>query len=133
MGYSLFKITWNEPFYAVVRFDSVMGDKMLCEPPTSQTIVGNYPPFSVEDKSVPSVFTIRPNPSDGVFVINSAQPFFHVTAEVFDVLGKELLRTTGDILPEQAMTIDLRDEAVGTYYVRIHFGELVEVIQLIKQ
>ena len=63
-------------------------------------------------------FKIFPNPSPGIFTINSSDPstLLRVTTiEVYDVFGREIFQSTN---LSQATTLDLTSYPKGIYFVR---------------
>jgi photosystem II stability/assembly factor-like uncharacterized protein len=133
IGFSMFKIITDELYYSIVRFDSVRSEKMLCEPLPTETIIGNYPPFSAPDDGLESILTIQPNPSEGMFTLRSSVPLWKTSVVILDILGKEVYALITDILPDQPLMLNLSGAASGTYYLRIEQGEIHQTIPIIKK
>ena len=72
--------------------------------------------------------TIYPNPTKGDIHIKSASEVTRV--EIFNTLGVCVKELTGD---ESTQTIDMSLLAKGIYIVRIHNGNKMETIHLVKQ
>lgn len=66
----------------------------------------------------PTVFTLSPNPSDGIFKISSEKPVLGV--EVVDPQGQVVANIA---LDAQRTKLDLRSAANGLYVVRLHFAD----------
>ncbi len=68
-------------------------------------------------------FAIFPNPTNGMSYIRSAE---EVMVKVYNVVGVEVLRTTG-------YNIDLNDQPNGLYFVNITTNKTTKLIKLIKE
>ncbi|MFI5164343.1 MAG: T9SS type A sorting domain-containing protein, partial [Bacteroidia bacterium] len=69
-------------------------------------------------------FNISPNPSTGIFTINSSDPStsLRVTdVEVYDVFGREVYQSKNP--PIQSRTLDLSSYPKGIYFLRIKENE----------
>lgn len=79
-----------------------------------------------EDES----FILYPNPTTGRFEVRSEQAG-STTIAVFNLLGVEVYRISGQNDPSSAWTIDLRDLPTGLYLVRVKSGSK-ESIQKVR-
>jgi hypothetical protein len=73
-----------------------------------------------------------PNPSDGIFTINSDNVIDAETVfSVFNALGEKVMTGVHDNTSDKLLTIDLRNFSSGVYYfIRTH-GNVTEKIKLI--
>ncbi len=78
-----------------------------------------------------NVFSVYPNPSQGVFHISSTSKLNQILhLEVFNYLGETILRETQS---SSSFIIDLSKTMAGVYFVKINQGEFSKTIRLIKQ
>lgn len=138
IGSSVFSIKWHEPFCDIVRFDSAFAEGTACNEgingTMTETIVGNYPGCSliVTGTDENPGFLIRPNPSNGLFVVTGVEPKNVISLTVLDVLGNVIHEDRGPVSAEQTITINLEKESAGAYYVRINSGTTIETIKIVK-
>ncbi len=78
---------------------------------------------SVEEADAAGAFSVYPNPSDGLFLIENLKNFDINKIEVYDVLGRLVKFENGD---EFSGTIDLSAQVDGAYFMKIstESGEL---------
>jgi hypothetical protein len=137
IGYSVFVLKNSELFYDTVRFDSASAGASLCGPGikgnATETIIGKYPPATVDSYDIHSAFTVRPNPSDGKFVIHSSGESYNVAISVLDILGRVISDRGQEITKERPAIIDLSNEVAGTYYIRILHDGIIQTISVVKK
>ncbi|HTF03981.1 MAG TPA: M43 family zinc metalloprotease [Bacteroidia bacterium] len=74
----------------------------------------------VQDLSLSHVFTLYPNPTDGMVTLDfggAAPSDYDVT--VFNTLGEKVKQVHLDMLSEQTFQLDLRDQSAGLYFVEV--------------
>lgn len=96
------------------------GDQVLRLDMTASDFNVNWIEFdlvsSVEEADAAGVFSVYPNPSDGLFLIESLKNFNIVKVEVYDILGRLVLVENND---EFSGTVDLSAQADGAYFMKI--------------
>ena len=75
------------------------------------------------EKSNHSKISVLPNPSAGLFEVNSVKPVRKI--EVFDFAGRK-------INAQNDLIINLSDHATGIYFLKIYSEGLTEVIKVLK-
>jgi hypothetical protein len=67
-----------------------------------------------------SDFTIHPNPAENFFVIESTAKTTYASVEIFDQLGRSLLRRNAvDFTKDNKVTLDISGLSSGMYYLRV--------------
>jgi len=71
---------------------------------------------SVEEADEAGAFSVYPNPSDGLFLVENLKNFKIDKIEVYDVLGRLVLVEKGD---KFSGTLDLGNQTDGAYFLKI--------------
>jgi len=102
-----------------------------CISTVSRTITSVCAPLGIEDFT-DNVITVSPNPSNGLFTIQSTNNLDHVTMTVFDIRGR-IIRTDSDFnLDSLGRAIDLSDCQSGMYLLRVSGTDFKQIHKLIK-
>jgi hypothetical protein len=116
--------TNTSTFVLVAQTGSILGEREVCidvtangcalNGCTSVTVTGTT---GIDETSTKPWFTVRPNPSTGLFEM---APSDRATATtdlvVFDAMGREVRRSTV-VFNGAPLTLDLSDVETGTYYL----------------
>ncbi|MFT7591881.1 MAG: hypothetical protein ACI9UJ_001810, partial [bacterium] len=79
----------------------------------------------VEQKSVVDTYQFFPNPANGQITITSSKNINEqVNVEIFDILGRPLLKQSINVAPIQGGTLDIRNISTGIYTLKIQEGEV---------
>ncbi len=73
--------------------------------------------------------SIYPNPSSGIITINVPVSTLNSTLEVYDVLGKQVLKNT---INAESTRLNIHDLAQGVYYFKVINNSSYEIIEVIK-
>lgn len=94
---------------------------------TNTIQVAVNPCTAIEEQMQASLANIFPNPSTGLFYIES-----HVAGSSYEIYNNLGLLVLKGLVKEQPTSIDLNNHANGVYFARIKSGEVITVKKLIK-
>jgi hypothetical protein len=100
-----------------------------------ETVPANPPPSARKPnpnlKDLASITSVVfPNPSNGVFTIETDKPLTDASVIIYDVQGKLLKKFS---FTGNKATFDIRTLAVGQYTIQLVLPDGIQVHQLIKQ
>lgn len=102
-----------------------------CISTVTKTITSVCAPLGMEDFT-DNVITVSPNPSNGLFTIQSTNNLEHVTMTVFDIRGR-IIRSESDFnLDSLGRTVDLSGCQSGMYLLRLSGSDFSHIHKLIK-
>jgi len=97
------------------------------KPQYPDTINCSIVPVSIEEYQEDVSINISPNPSTGIFTINSSEKFQYF---IYDVFSREVFQETKLI---QSAILDLSSYSKGIYFVRIKSNEKIVARKIILQ
>ncbi len=113
--------TWSNPIY---DYDAV-GNRI------ARYRIKYYNNPLREELSEKWEISLKPNPSDGLFILHSNVPLAGQDLHIYDINGRTILR---DKLEGSSTKIDLRQQASGIYIFRVRNGtEFREVKGFLKE
>jgi len=86
-----------------------------------------HPAFKIESNS--TLLNIFPNPSSGVFNVQSDNQLENVQITVTDLQGRTLINT---LFSGNETTVDLSNYTQGVYLLQLHSSNVVQTYKLIK-
>jgi hypothetical protein len=87
---------------------------------TGATVLDGWNPLSINEYSSPSIVSIYPNPTNGLFNVElTLTATQNVTMKVFNVLGKVVVEKSFTNISSGIYSIDLSTEAAGLYFVEV--------------
>lgn len=116
--------TNTSTFVLVAQVGSILGEREVCVDVTvngcvlngctNVTVTGST---GIDENSSTPWFTVRPNPSNGIFEMAPSDRGTATTdLVVFDAMGREVRRSTV-VFNSAPLTLDLSDVETGTYYL----------------
>lgn len=116
--------TNTSTFVLVAQAGSILGEREVCIDVTANgcalngctnvTVTGST---GIDENSSTPWFTVRPNPSNGIFEMAPSDRGTATTdLMVFDAMGREVRRSTV-VFNGAPLTLDLSDVETGTYYL----------------
>jgi len=115
--------TGNSASFEFTKGSSISNPTTADKPSFSANSVKWEPTSSKVEDIRKSHFTVFPNPTIGIFNISGENL---TEVEVRDMTGKLIFHGTG-------RTIDISEQSIGTYFVKISNGEKVEIKKIVKQ
>lgn len=103
-----------------------------CTSTATRTITSYCAPLGIDDNLEPT-FTIAPNPSKGLFVINSSTTFPAVSLTVHDIRGRMILSEENVALSNSGKTVDLTNCQAGIYLLRLDGPDFNKTFKIIKE
>ena len=88
-------------------------------------IVNVTPPAGILTNSSDYMVNVYPNPTNGDFTISINGYSGNFKAELFDIMGRTLLRTN-------SKDMSLTDYPDGLYFLRVYFDGKIQDIRLVK-
>ena len=85
--------------------------------------------FGLEVKSV----RVFPNPGSGMFYVDGVNGSGEVQMEVWNAMGQRVMIQGADLRGSEPLVVDLRDQAVGMYWLRIQVNGKVAAFRLVKE
>ncbi|MBN8702878.1 MAG: T9SS type A sorting domain-containing protein [Bacteroidetes bacterium] len=87
-------------------------------------------PMSIEDTDA-NGFSLYPNPTSGMFTLNSIENLNNATVTVFDIKGQVVYSVVNSV--SNKLEIDLNNHTNGVYYIQINNNDNVITKKIVKQ
>lgn len=120
---SSFTATENGNYAVIVTASNGCSDTSACVAISSS---------SIEENALETSIIVSPNPSDGVFSIESSKYFGEVNIKVIDICGKVILDSNQNIDQNTSAKIDLTEMENGMYLVNLSDAHQSHSIRVVK-
>ncbi len=128
--HSLFSTSDNK-FYSCGQNGGALGDGTNINRSIPVLVLDNCAPLSITENTLKSAFTIYPNPSTGIFTIQTENPISNANITIADLNGRIVHESKTENLDNKIL--DLNNLQNGIYILNISNGDYNHSQKIVKQ